>query len=243
MKKSTIILFIWAILFILMVILAYYFNWYTNICIWFNWKCDNIAIPNLWVLSISLMSALFPIFMFFWRHYSNKEDEEKKTNHLKFLRTINEKEDKFEVIYFDDYDEAEKKYNVYKNGYILPIWYLYDIWMIDYAWRLDFIDKINEYTLNEFTIEQIDSIESGDENKLEYIKQFIDLEDYRERLKIKWLKVFNLKDKNIKDIFNENFIELNKWTLKRKMLCELLKDTNIYSFVLIKWYYLLYKKN
>lgn len=243
MKKSKITILIWATLFILMIISAYYFNWHTDICIWFKGKCSNYYIPNLWIISISVIWSLFPILMSFYRHYIMKEIEEENSNHLKFLRTIKEKDCNFDIIYFDDYKEAEKKFNTYKNWYILPIWYLYDIWVFDNITRDNFVEKIETYNLREFTIEQLDNIESGNDDNLSYIKKFIDLEEYIERLKQKWVKTFDLKNNIIRNLFNEKFIELNSWKLLKNILVKLLKDKSVRSFVLIKWYYLLYYTN
>lgn len=245
MKKSNIVLLIWILLFIIMIISAYKFNWVNIICIGFNSTCTSFKIPNLWIVSISLFSAIVPIIMLFWRSFTITEIQDEKNNHLSYLRTIKEKEGIIDILYFEDFNEAKNKFKSYKKWYILPIWYLYDIWELDRVWKDIIIERLENTEINNLTISLLDWLENGDDYKLEYAKKFIDLEEYIEKMNNKWKKIFSLNDKGIQDIFSEEyFIELDnkEKIVKKEKIIEVLKK-NISSFTLIKGYYILYYKN
>ena len=225
------------------IIFAYIFNWYTNICVWTNWNCVNIPIWNLWTIFLTIMWFIFSFILSIWRYYILKEKDDEKNNHLKFLRTIKEKEWNFDLMYFDEFEEAEKKFNSYKRGFILPIWYEYNFWEIN-IFKNDLIEKIKEWkysTINDFDIWMIDSLEIWD-NKIWNYKNFIDLEEYINKLQNNWLRDFDLANDNIRNLFNNNFFELIDWKISRKKILEYL-NKDIDYLVLIKGYYILYYKN
>lgn len=242
-KVSNKILF-WLVVFIIFTIIcAYFFNWYTNICIWVNWVCTNIPIWNLGTIFLSIMWVIFPIILWIWRHYILKEKDDEKNNHFKFLRTIQEKEWKFDLLYFDEFGEAEKRFNSYKKGFILPIWYEYNIWQIN-IFKSDLIDKIEKWNysnIKEFSVELIDSLDIWD-NKIWDYKSFIDLEEYIKKLKSNWLREFDLTNNIIINSFNNNFFELIDWNINKNKLLKYLKE-DIDYLVLIKGYYILYYKD
>lgn len=114
--KSNHFIYIIILLFFIMIYSAYNFNDAINLCIWINWTCKNIPIPNLWWSFFVIFSFIISICMWFWRHFIIKEKNEEINKKEKIIwnksLSIREKENfaKSLYSYIENHSKLDSSY-------------------------------------------------------------------------------------------------------------------------------------